>query len=262
MTIAAIWQQPVPSTIYEQLDALFAKAAEKDQKIQLLFRADDIGRNEPRFQAMMELFIRHRMPLCLAVVPTWFNEENRRSMDCYSPQSSLWCWHQHGYSHHNHQRQGKKAEFGTGRSLEAIAADLRAGQQHLQSLLGGLFCPVFTPPWNRCSPQTLELLVQLGFAAISRSAGAKPLSPPGLRDLAVNVDLHTRKEGDSQQGWNRLLVEFADGIASGRLFIMLHHLCMNSTGIDFLDKLLELIHTQTVFQPVHFTTLLQETPDE
>ena len=69
------------------------------------------------------------------------------------------------------------------------------------------FYPVFTPPWNRCSLDTLQLLGELGYVAVSRCRGSMPQAPRGVPDFYANVDLHTRKERDPALGWKNLLEE-------------------------------------------------------
>lgn len=256
MRIATLWQDASPPAFFTKLNKLVKTATRGDRVIPVLFRADDIGRSEPQFTEMMELFIQHDTPLCLAVVPTWMTPANREAMQIFSPEDTRWCWHQHGFSHRNHEPEGKKCEFGPSRPVPEIEKDLEQGKQQLEKTLGYLFYPVFTPPWNRCSEETLQTLHKLQYRAISRSKGAQPHSGPDLPDLAVNVDLHTRKESDPQQSWLHLLDEFDTALTSGCLSIMLHHQCMNDNAFLFLDNLLDFIHNQPGLQPVSFRDIL------
>jgi hypothetical protein len=106
--------------------------------------------------------------------------------------------------------------------------------------MGENLTPVFTPPWNRCSLETLTLLKKMGFKGISRSRGSLPLPPQGLKDLPVHVDLHTRKERHAKQGWQTLLTEFSNGMKSDACGIMIHHMRMNHQAFILLEYLLEL----------------------
>ena len=85
--------------------------------------------------------------------------------------------------------------------------------------------------------------MELGFTAVSRSAGAdkKVPLPEGLPDVPVNVDLHTRTEPDPIEGLDRLVREFADAAAAGRIGVMLHHQRMNDAAFDFLDRCLRCV---------------------
>lgn len=240
MTTGSLWTRPLSPDLPGRLQALLNGPRTTGRDLVVSFRADDIGRMDPQFIAMMELFQRFQTPLNLAVVPCWIDHQSWRQMDRFHVDSPLWCWHQHGWTHRNHQGpESKKAEFGEDRAPVDVRRDLRAGRDHLRNLLGELFCPVFTPPWNRCSRATLESLDPLGFLAVSRFRNARPLPPAELPDLAMNVDLHTRKESQPEQGMNNLLHELEQAAQTGFAGIMLHHQLMNGSAFSFLEILLE-----------------------
>ncbi len=234
---AAIWATTFPHGTAEMLRDTF-RTADASGRLQIFFRADDIAVVDEPFQKLMNLFLFHQVPLCLAVVPDWLDRANWEAMGEFDPGSSLWCWHQHGRNHSNHERQGKKCEFGDAREWESISRDLAEGRAALEEIMGDLFYPVFTPPWNRCGIKTLKLLHDMQFKAVSRSEGAKPAANDILPDISVNVDLHTRRETDFTEGWQNLLKEFSDAAENGRMGIMLHHQLMNTNAFDFLDMLL------------------------
>jgi len=225
--------------------------------VRVFFRADDIGVLSQSYKALLQLFDRHQMPLCLAVVPTWLTKNRWSAMNrICDTSSSLWCWHQHGWQHHNHQHSGKKCEFGPDRSSTAIQHDIIQGKKRLESLLGRCFTPCFTPPWNRCSPETLEHLHAAGFMAISRDQGTTHTYLPHLPDFAVNVDLHTRRETESSRSLTMLARELRLAAETGQIGFMLHHQRMNSASLYLLDGLLMLIRSLPVLRPVHFRDLL------
>jgi peptidoglycan/xylan/chitin deacetylase (PgdA/CDA1 family) len=235
--VSALYHQPLPEIVYEELAETLA-----GKKVEVFFRADDIGLIDVEYTQLLELFLKYEVPLCLAVVPRWLDEESWREMARFSPENPLWCWHQHGYSHENHESAGKKNEFGAARTREEVASDIQAGKAYLETVLGELFCPVFTPPWNRCSGITLELLKACKFRAVSRSINVQPETD--LPDLCVNVDLHTGKEKSWQQAVDRLLMDWRQGVESGRLGIMIHHQRMNSQAFVFLERLLQIVRRQ------------------
>lgn len=239
--VASIWNKPLPGEIREIIRQSLGSGG-TDTPLQVFFRADDIGFVDERFRRLMQLFAAHQTPLCLALVPAWLNKDVWAGMQEFTPERPLWCWHQHGWNHSNHEPAGKKCEFGAGRNPLAVRTELKDGRQRLTDLLGGLFVPVFTPPWNRCSRETMEMLLELGYLAVSRSEGAKPLAPQGLPDFAVNVDLHTRKEDDCREGWQNLLKKMTNAVNKGRVGFMIHHQLMNSTAHDFLEILLTELH--------------------
>jgi len=228
----------------------------------VFFRADDVAVHGKQFANLIAVFKRHRVPLSMAVVPAWLTRsrwEIIRSLAGDDP--ALWCWHQHGYQHKNHEREGKKCEFGQTRPVEAIRHDLQKGRDRLTSIIGPAFFPAFTPPWNRCGTTTLVLLEEMGYYVISRSQGASPAPPRGLADFSVNVDLHTRKEPLPETGRENLLVELETSLKSGFCGIMIHHQRMNGAALDFLDALLAILSREPGVRPVHFKDLIEtETP--
>ncbi len=117
------------------------------------------------------------------------------------------------------------------------------------------FYPVFTPPWNRCSLNTLQLLGELGYVAVSRYSGSMPQAPRGLPDFSANVDLHTRKEQNPAVGWENLLEELHQAISSKFCGIMIHHQRMNATAFDFLEMLIRILVKRRELQLVNYKGL-------
>lgn len=225
----------------------------------VFFRADDIAIPSRSFADFIAIFRKYSIPLCLATVPTWLNEKRLAELHLVTGTATdQWCWHQHGYVHHNFEQSGKKQEFGPARGPAELRKSLAQGRNRLLRLLGRDLCPVFTPPWNRCGEATLQALVDLGFKAISRSRGAHPAAPAALPDFQVQVDLHTRKEPSPELAFAALLNELEDGLASGRCGIMIHHQRMNSKALQLLDELLAHIRNHRAIVPVHFGDLLKE----
>ncbi len=224
---------------------------------QIFFRADDIGVPGKQFTKLIHLFREHKLPLCLAVVPTWLTADRLSKLQQDTgTASSQWCWHQHGWLHRNYETVGKKQEFGPARSGKIQVADLKKGKERLQKIMGSNFSPFFTPPWNRCSKNTLEGLQELQFQAVSRSENAKPLAPAGLPDIQVNIDLHTRKEANPKKCLQDLLTEISQGIANGTGGIMIHHQRMNQAAFDFLDLLLHTIRADPRLSSLLFQDLI------
>jgi hypothetical protein len=208
----------------------------------VFFRADDVGEPSKDFKDLMALFTRHGAPLSLAVVPAWLTMPRWRTLEALTAgDPAPWCWHQHGWRHVNHEKKGRKQEFGPARSETELITDLDWGREWLQTLMGQAFTPIFTPPWNRCSAETLELLKSRGYLAVSRGAGSQPPAPEGLPDIPVNVDLHTRKETDPHQSWQNLLHEMTIATEQGLWGVMIHHPRMNPAAFEFLDALLKIL---------------------
>ncbi|MFT5700298.1 MAG: hypothetical protein ACI8ZB_003172 [Desulforhopalus sp.] len=223
----------------------------------VFFRADDIGIPSLQFTQLINSFSNHKIPLCLATVPTWLNAKRLTELQKIIGDSiDQWCWHQHGYVHRNFELSGKKQEFGPARNYASVNSSLQKGKSRLELLLGPLNQPVFTPPWNRCGQETLQSLEDLGFKAISRSRGATPLSKSTFPDFQVNVDLHTRKETCPEKSFKKLLAEIEQSLATGQCGVMLHHQRMNGRALAFLDTLLQCFKRESRISFTHFGDMI------
>jgi hypothetical protein len=258
--VSCLWVSP-PTDLVARIERCIDSAREQVTSQgpgHLFFRADDVAVQGERFARLMELFTRHDVPLSLAVVPAWLTRPRWQQLKILHDKAPhLWCWHQHGWQHKNHESRGKKQEFGEARSSSRIRQDLIRGRHRLETLLGSAFYPVFTPPWNRCGLGTLTLLKELDYYAVSRTQGSLPLPPEELEDFAVNVDLHTRKERDPEISWEALFAELGGALSSGFCGIMIHHQRMNEAAFSFLEILLSALSRSRDCSLVHFRDLVQ-----
>jgi hypothetical protein len=247
----------LPRAISEAINNTIVQEVSSRGRINVFFRADDIGVPSKNYHRMMKLFLKYQTPLCLAVVPVWMTRQRWLSMEEYKKKGNdLFCWHMHGYRHMNHETIGKKQEFGPARPLQDIARDLSRGYARLQNIMGKTLTPIFTPPWNRCSLAAMNELQRMGFNAISRSYGSLPLPPSGFNDFVVHVDLHTGKEKLAKDGWQKLLKEFKQGIGSKTCGIMIHHMRMNDQAFILLEYLLDLIYSNKQIKTITYKELL------
>lgn len=232
---------------------------QKDTRAIIFFRADDIGVPGEGFAKLVNLFRRKQVPLTLSVVPAWLTRPRWLQLQKLCGKDlRLWCWTQHGWRHVNHEPHGKKLEFGPKRTAARKRHDLWLGFQRLSQLMGKVFIPAFTPPWNRCDEETLTSLQGLGFQALSRSLGAQPPAPATITEYPVTVDLHTRKEQDTEDGWRNLCEELRENLAKGFCGVMVHHQRMNQGDFVFLDQLLERLKGWQYGRLVHIGSLLEE----
>ena len=233
-------------------------AAGRRDPIPVFFRADDVAAPGRQFRELVDVFRRYQVPLSMSVVPAWLTAIRWTGIErLCSETSNLWCFYQHGWRHANHEPMGKKQEFGPARSAAEIEQDLIYGRDRLRLLMQDAFFPAFTPPWNRCSEETLGVLNALGYRAISRSRGAFPPAPADMPDFQTNVDLHTRKESSAVSGWKNLYAELATAIADGFCGIMMHHQRMNDHALSFLAGLLERMVSMDAFSFYHLKDLAE-----
>ncbi|UCD89869.1 MAG: polysaccharide deacetylase family protein [Desulfobacterales bacterium] len=256
---AAIYHS-IPSDIDQKIDICIQNACNRlDMKGEghIFFRADDVAVPSKQFFRLTQLFCFYRMPLELSVVPAWLTRirwEQVKKSGQKSP--DLMCWHQHGWRHINHEKAGKKQEFGPNRSHDQIRKDIISGRDRLEELMKESFYPVFTPPWNRCSLTTLNLLKELGYYAVSRIKESRPPAPIGLVDFQTNVDLHTRKGINPSKDLDDLFTELSRAISSGTCGVMIHHQRMNDAAFSFLELFLKSVVKRKELIPVHFKDIL------
>ncbi len=220
---------------------LRAALADARARVDIFVRDDDAGRADAQLLGLLDLFESHAAPLDLAVIPAALQPQTG---DALRDRRARWAglrFHQHGYAHVNHEREGRKCEFGPSRGLARQRADIRMGKDRLAALLGDVD-PIFTPPWNRCTQETVSALEREGFRALSREVNAAPLSLHSLYNLPVCVDWR-RRRGEVRETPRDAAAAMAEQIAGGarRVGLMLHHQILDDADFDALDALLNLL---------------------
>jgi hypothetical protein len=210
--------------------------------LDLFFRDDDVGWDDHGLWSLLDLFSEHSLPLDLAVIPRALGDVLARSLRARvdSPEASV-AIHQHGFAHVNHEPAGRKYEFGPSRAAWLQSRDIAEGRRRLQYHLGPLVEPIFTPPWNRCTPATGRCLVELGFEVLSREARSTQFDIPGLIEMPIHIDwfAHRKRVRLSR-------AEFGEMLASamkvpGPVGIMFHHAVMDHEERRAAGELLALI---------------------
>ncbi len=255
--VSPLWLH-IPADIDRRIEEIL----DRHPAVRVFFRADDVAIPSAKQDLLLELFARHDTPLCAAIVPAWFNRSRWDAMCGHiHGKQHLFAWHQHGWNHHNHQSAGeKKQEFGAAATSQQKRQNIIRGRDKLETILGAHFLPVFTPPWNRLDQDTMHILKELGFLAISRYRGAKFPSLSGLPDLPANVDLHTRKEVSADADWQAMLSELDQALATGLAGLMIHHQRMNAAAFAFLDALLPSLRNRPGIRLCHYRHLLEDFP--
>jgi hypothetical protein len=211
--------------------------------VEFFARDDDAGWDDGRLFALMDVFERHRLPLDLAVIPQAIGPELARSLlsrgaGC----AGRLGMHQHGLGHRNHEPDGRKCEFGASRDRDAQRRDLIEGRELLEARLPGQVQAVFTPPWNRCTEVTAEVLVELGFTVLSQHVSEPQVGVPGLAEVPVSVDWsYARRDGQrlTPAALGRLAAQRAT--LGGPVGLNLHHAVMDQAEFARLDELCGLL---------------------
>jgi hypothetical protein len=231
---------------------------EIDRPVSFFFRDDDVGWSTPRLLALLDRFEDFGIPVDLAVIPTELTRELsdvlQERIENTPRRIGI---HQHGFAHANHEVAGRKCEFGPSRSPEQQFLDVRAGQTLLKRVFGSLVCPIFTPPWNRCTTATAQVLKQLGFRTLSRDATAEKLGCHDIYELPVTTDWFRKKSG-VRTPFECIGADLACTVISERpIGIMLHHEHMDEAEMKRLSELLHLLssHERTQCTLMHEITI-------
>lgn len=219
------------------------------------FRDDDAGWEHERFCDVLDIFASRGVPLDVAVIPAAMTADIARDLrNAAEALSGLIDLHQHGFSHTNHEANGRKAEFGRSRAVEDQRRDLREGRHRLTQMLGPSVRPIFTPPWNRCTTTTVQCLGELGFRVLSRDASAGLAGVPGLQEQPVRLDwCGKRGRRRGALAWGQAIANTMAGDAP--VGIMLHHAVMERTDHEMLGGLLHLLSSDSRVRVQTMTSL-------
>jgi hypothetical protein len=229
------WLEPLRKTLDE------ARAP-----VSFFFRNDDVGWEDARLFDLLDVFAQYDVAIDLAVIPKSISRQTAgrlRKLVAECPEHIS--VHQHGFAHVNHEPIGRKCEFGESRSYELQHADIAAGRELLNDLLGSITDPIFTPPWNRCTASTAVALQNEGFTLLSRDITAKQLNVPDLMELPVSIDWFGKRKNV------RLTPnEIGDALsatvsAEAPVGVMLHHALVDDEERKMIGELLKLLSSRS-----------------
>lgn len=201
----------------------------------IYFRNDDLGWMPQQFESLLNLFRKHELVLCAAAIPLYCHDSYKKN--AFAADKGILEIHSHGYSHLDHQTQGKKAEFGSQRNLESVRHDLGRSLIKVQELFPELYFEAFTPPWNRIEDQFIPFLKEAGFKVLSRD-GDKLANVADLQEWNIHVDVHTSKKGKLTTPamiWEKVESQWKSSPGCG---VMLHHKHMEAADYATLDLFL------------------------
>ena len=211
----------------------------RQKPVKVFFRNDDGGWADQRLQALSDGFIELDLPLDIAVIPDAVSGQSAELISALLDASDKISIHQHGFTHVNHQLSGRSCEFGSDRNYEQQLQDIAAGQEKLVAIFGSQVEPVFTPPWNRCTNDTVAALKALDMRYLSRIIGSTPIDAL-LPELPVTVDWLKKRKGERLSTVE--LIEYICGLfdtGDETIGIMLHHEHMDQQNRLLLHQFIE-----------------------
>jgi Polysaccharide deacetylase len=244
--------------ISTRLKTALDRLESRGQRIALFFRDDDVDEDELSLQTMLGLFIRYRTPLNLQIIPGRLTPAAIKAIaKIRHEEPDLFELNQHGWRHDNHERSGRKCEFGPSRRFDQQLADIERGRGVLEEAFGSAFSPVFTPPWNRCTSATYRALDQLGFQALSRIHSDLLAGDYNFREVSVTLDLYRWQGGAAMKSPNEFFDELIVQLEMlPRIGIMLHHKVMDEEAYELLALLLGELCLSRVIKFHTFQSLL------
>ncbi|MCG3163166.1 MAG: hypothetical protein JMDDDDMK_04549 [Acidobacteria bacterium] len=226
---------------FDQLKAALARRQQQSDPLNLFFRDDDVDEDEATLRRLLEIFLRREAPINLGVIPGRLTAAGGELLaQSVSAAPALIELNQHGWLHLNHEREGRKCEFGPGRTYAEQLADIARGQERMTEAFGSDWFPVFIPPWNRCVADTHRALDQLGFRAFSAKRGSSVVTGYRFKEISITLDLFNWLDGASLKSAEEIVDELSAQLARQQTIgVMLHHKVMDEQAFTFLDAVLD-----------------------
>jgi peptidoglycan/xylan/chitin deacetylase (PgdA/CDA1 family) len=234
----------------DQLKKALEELQSSGRRVNIFFLDDDVDQDEESLERLFDLFIMEQVPVSLAVVPGLLTEKAITLLQQYS--SPLFELNQHGWRHINHEGAGKKFEFGSSRSFEQQLDDIAKGRNRMNEIFGDNWSKVFTPPWNRCTEETFRVLDHLGFEAISKNRGRRPITGYKFREISITLDLYRWHERPSMKSPEKIIDKLVVQMKHlDTIGIILYHRVMDVTAFSMLERLIETLRS---YSCIHFHT--------
>ena len=247
------------SSSLAQLKSALAERQQQVSPPRLFFRDDDVDEDEATLRRLLRLFLGREAPINLGVIPGRLTESGSELLaQSVSAAPALLELNQHGWLHLNHECEGRKCEFGPGRTYAEQLADIARGQARMTEAFGPRWFPVFIPPWNRCAEDTYRAIDQLGFRALSAKRGNSVVTGYRFKEISITLDLYRWRGGarlkPSEEIFDDLIVQIPREQTIG---VMLHHKVMDERAFSFLGALLDTLASYPTIRFHTFQSLLQ-----
>jgi predicted glycosyltransferase len=242
-----------------ELRSRLERCEREGRTVDVFLRDDDVEQEESSLRRLLDVALVRSVPLNLEVIPGVLPDSNGELLQEYKHYfPTLLELNQHGWQHRNHERIGKKSEFGLNRSFEQQLEDISRGKQTLEQAFSDRFHAVFTPPWNRCTDDTMLALDRLGFRVLSRSRnGHAEATGHGFREIPITLDLFRWKDGAALRSRQEIVTDLVRQLDDGgTIGLMLHHKVMGAEAFAFLEGLLDELIGHPVVRFHTFRSLL------
>jgi peptidoglycan/xylan/chitin deacetylase (PgdA/CDA1 family) len=243
------------------MDLLKSALAQQSAPIRIFFRDDDVDEDEASLRRLLRLFPERNTPVNLGVIPGRLTAECAELLaEAVAAAPSLVELNQHGWRHQNHEREGRKCEFGAGRSYAEQLADIEQGQARMTEAFGRNWFPVFIPPWNRCTEDTLRAIDHLGFRALSAKQESSIVTGYRFEEISITLDIYHWKGGARMKSPEEVTCELIAQLSrQQRIGVVLHHKVMDERAFSFLCSLLDTLAAHPVVSFHTFQSLAPQT---
>lgn len=230
------------------------------QTVDIFFRDDDVDEDEAMLWQLLNTFLSRGVTINLEVIPGKLKTATVRLLQQQQQaHPTLIELNQHGWMHTNHEVEGRKCEFGASRNFAEHLNDIARGKAVLDDAFGQHWHPVFTPPWNRCTADTLHALDQLGFRVFSKDRGKEVTRGYRFTEISTTIDLYRWQPRAAMKTPSEIERELVAQLQRGDLIgILLHHKVMDVVAFSVLASLLDELRRFPVVRFHTFQSLLAE----
>ncbi|MFQ5588405.1 MAG: glycosyltransferase [Nitrospiria bacterium] len=219
------------------LDAL----ARENKAIRMFLRDDDADDDLEMLRSLFDVTLSASVPINLAIIPGTLSDAGIQLLDNHKHlHPDLFGLNQHGWRHLNHEKEGRKCEFGPSRGFDSQFEDISRGKALLEKVFRDKFYPAFTPPWNRCTEDTFKVLHQLGFKVFSKDRGKMPVTGYVFQEISTTLDLYRWKGNPAMKTPEEIVTTLLTQMRTlDPVGLLLHHKVMGADEFSFLDFLLQ-----------------------
>jgi len=241
-----------------RLKSALARPMRRAAPLRLFFRDDDVDEDEATLRRLLRLLLERNAPINLGVIPGRLTAACAELLtQSAGAAPAILELNQHGWLHLNHEREGRKCEFGPSRTYAEQLADVARGRERMTEAFGQNWFPVFIPPWNRCTEDTYRALDHLGFRALSAKRGGSVVTGYRFEDISITLDLYRWNDGARLKSPE----DVVDGLIAQLLpqqtiGVALHHKVMDERAFSFLASLLDTLASHPTVRFHTFQSLL------